>query len=91
MNKKQELETELKNTLNLLLAIANEPVGLILKVDKPTADEIFHISIPYKYEIEISLISDDELYPYKKNGKALYKWIWTIPSQKRSYSGRIIK
>lgn len=91
MNKKQELETELKNTLNLLLAIANNKNDLTLKVDEPTSKELSNISFSHEYKIEISLISDDQLYPYKKNGKAVYKWIWTLPSQKRSYSGRIIK
>lgn len=91
MNKKQELETELKTTLSALLDIVNDTTGIVLKVDEPTAKELSDFIMPVKFNLEVSLISDDKLYPYKKQGKALYKWIWNLPSQKRSYSGRILK
>ena len=92
MNKRIELEKSFNETLNLLKDIAGGNLtGLVLKTDSATAKEIESFTKEVKYTLEVSLPDTDFVNQYKKVNNVLYKWIWTIPSLKRSYSGRLMK
>lgn len=92
MNKRIELEKSFNETLNLLKEITGgDLVGLVLKTDLATAKEIEGFAKEVKYTLEVSLPDTDFVNQYKKVNNVLYKWIWTIPSLKRSYAGRVMK
>ena len=62
--------------------------NVVLRTNKLTSDivEEFYNNLGVNL---ICDIPDDKIESYRKKQKVIYKWIWTIPAIKRSYSGRI--
>lgn len=86
------LKAKLFQTLaSLERVVGPSKAGLILRVNPETLLAIeqvgFKTEIPYEILCDLTDSELDNMYSKRK--QVIYKWVWTIPSLKRSYAGRI--
>ena len=91
MNKREQLISEMKETLHSLLDLTGTNKGLVLRTNEFTAKELEGIDFGIEFKLVKDLAEDDKYTQYRKLNLVMFKWIWTFPELKRSFSGRIMK
>jgi len=89
-DKEKHLRDQLVRTLSEFKKIVGDDCqGLCLRVDSNTKTAIEKLDIGVQFQLIHDIPEQEHYGPLKSLKSVAFRWVWSLPSLKRSYAGRI--